>query len=234
KKLKQVFINLQKAIRVQNRLDEKKLISMGYKGKIYNIPPFINIPKKTSSTKSERFIALSVSRLSIKHKGIDLLCEVIEKTLNKTDKIIFYIVGSGDDGETLIRNLENKYPKNVKWFGFIDETILYKIYQRSNLFISTSRGENFGINVGEAQISGLPTIAFDVMGSQDIITNKIQGELIKPFDVNKFSNSIIKFYDFYNKNEAGYKNLKKKISDISIKRYNYKLIIKLLIKMFID
>jgi len=234
KMLKFYFVRQTKIIRIQNLADFKRLKQIGYKGKIYNIPPFINLPKKIRLHKAKRFIVLSVSRLSIKHKGIDLLCDVIEKTINKNNEILFYIVGSGDDGEPLVRDLENKYPKNVKWLGFVDEKYLYKLYQQASLFISTSRGENFGINVAEAQVNGLPTIAFNVMGSQDILTEKIQGTLVEPFNTAKFSDEIIKSYKFYKKDIKKYIKLKLRISNMAIKKYNYKIISNKITKMFIN
>ena len=55
------------------------------------------------------------------------------------------------------------------------------------------------------------------MGSQDIITEKIQGTLVEPFNTARFSEEIIRFYKFYKKDIKKYINLKLRIFNMAIK-----------------
>ncbi len=223
-------------IRVQNKTDRASLLRLGYKGKIYTVPPhvFDKITIRKHDIENKDFIALFVGRLSIKHKGLDLLSEIIDKTLQKNREIQFHIVGSGDGGEHLVRDLVRKYPKNVKWDGFLSEEDLDKEYRRSSIFLSTSRGENFGISLGEAQGYGIPGIAFRVMGSEDILTKKIQGRLVKPFDINEYSKSIIEYFTQWKKDRKMYMQNKIKISKIASSLYSDEVVVPSMARMFND
>ena len=71
-------------IRVVNESDGIKFRKMGYKGGLYSITDFINVKSyynKSTAQNNKRFVVLFVGRLSIQHKGIDLLEEIINKTL---------------------------------------------------------------------------------------------------------------------------------------------------------
>ncbi|MDE1834965.1 MAG: hypothetical protein KGH64_06550, partial [Candidatus Micrarchaeota archaeon] len=71
-------------IRVVNYSDGDKLLKMGYKGRLYKITDFINVKAGAEKVRINRkkFTALFVGRLSINHKGIDLLSQIIEKLLD--------------------------------------------------------------------------------------------------------------------------------------------------------
>lgn len=230
--LRSHFITNLENVRIQNSTDEKLLKHFGYAGKIYNIPPHIfdKEPEKVTINKKE-FIVLFVGRLSIEQKGIDLLKNIIELTLQKSDKVKFYIVGSGEDGENIVKTLVVQYKNNVKWFGFVSDKGLKDMYNRSSLFIFPSRGENFGISLGEAQTYGLPAVAYNVMGSKDILNKNFLGDLIEPFNTNKFANKIIKYYLIWKKNPSRYKYLRTKIKNYTVYKYNNSVFIKEMEKM---
>ena len=230
--LRSHFITNLENIRIQNSTDEELLKQFGYSGKIYNIPPHIfdKEPEKVFTNKKE-FIVLFVGRLSIEQKGIDLLKNIIESTLQKSNRIKFYIVGSGEDGENIVKTLVAKYRNNVKWFGFVSDKELKSLYNKSSLFIFPSRGENFGISLGEAQTYGLPAVAYNVMGSKDILNKNFLGALIKPFNIDKFANKIIEYYFIWKKNPSQYKYLKNKIKNYTVYMYNNTAFIKEMKKM---
>jgi len=206
-------------IHVINNDDVLKLKEWHYEGKVYYIPHFsYKISKKTENN-SKKFIALFVGRLHIRHKGLDLLSKIIEDVLNKNKKIIFHIVGCGEDGEHLIRTLAQKYPKNVKWFGFLSDKKLDYEYKKSSIFVFPSRIESFGLTLLEAQSNGLPAIAFNVKGPSSIMAKQYQGRIIESFNTDQFSNMILKYYKLW-KNK-GYYTLKKKIARNIKENYGY-------------
>ena len=223
--------NLENA-RIQNSTDKKFLKQFGYRGKIYNIPPHIfdDEPKKVATNKKE-FIALFVGRLSIEQKGIDLLKDIIDLTLKKENGIKFYIAGSGEEGESIVKTLATTYKDNVKWFGFVSDKELKNMYNKSSLFIFPSRGENFGISLAEAQTYGLPAVAYNVMGSKDILNKNYLGDLIEPFNIDKFVNKIIRYYFIWKKNPLNYAHLKTKIKNYTVYKYNNKKFVEEMKKM---
>ncbi len=219
-------------IRVVNEADGEKLRNMGYKGQIYKITDFVNVGRTKVRINKNRFIVLFVGRLSIEHKGVDFLIEIINKVLKLNSNIFFDIVGSGDNGEKIVMNLVKKNPNNVKWLGFINEKMLSKEYAKANLLLFPSRFESFGLSLAEGQAYGLPAVAFNVRGPNVIIKNNLQGALIEPFHVNLMVSEVIKYYKLWKNNKKDYFRIKQSISKIITRRFGQDTIMPKIINMF--
>lgn len=220
-------------IHVLNNSDQKILKKIGYKGNIYKIPNFLYYKKsdiKIQDNKN-RFIVLFGGRLTVYTKGIDLLTEIIKKVISGNKKILFQIFGSGEDGQKIIENLAKEYPENINYLGFISNKDLEDKYKNSSLYIMTSRSETFSLVTLEAQAHGLPVIAFDIKGPNDII-NKSSGSIIKTFDTEAFSNKILKYYNLWKNGKLNIK-YKKRITNYTFNKYSDKKIIPKIKKMFI-
>ena len=191
------------------------------------IPNFTyNQPNSSAITvNKQRFVVLFVGTLLKMEKGLDFLSEIIDKTMYKTDKIYFNIIGPEGDAEALMRRLTEKYPKNVQKLGFMNEKELKKQYSNADLFILTSRKETFGLALLEAQSHGLPAVCFDVGGPSDIISENFQGRLIKNFNTERFADAIFQYYLEWATKRTGYLNLKRKINRVIIRKFNKKGII---------
>jgi len=66
----------------------------------------------------------------------------------------------------------------VKWHGHIENKYILKILSQQDLFISTAKWETLPFNILEAQVVGLPVIAFSIPGPKDIIINGTTGLLV--------------------------------------------------------
>lgn len=66
-------------------------------------------------------------------------------------------------------------------------TFIFDCYQKSSILISTSLFEPFGLVIPEAMSCGLPVVAYDCQyGPADIISDGVDGFLIKQDDINAF------------------------------------------------
>ncbi len=219
-----------KYFHVINGRDER-LIKAHYKNAtVYSIPNFVKSPNKKLAVNKKEFIVLFVGRLDKNQKGIDLLYKTIESVLETTDKVVFHIVGSGGDGEYLITELARKYPRQVKKLGFLDSSDLEDEYIKASLFVLPSRFESFGLSLVEAQSYGLPAVAFDVEVIQEVLKNRHQGALIKPFDSIKFAGEIEGYKGLWEYGKIDLK-LKQMITEYIKFRYRKNKIIGQLIKM---
>ncbi len=198
--------------------------------KVYLIPNFYELKNARVTTKTDKFVVLFAGRLSVREKGIDLLAKIIESTLNANGSIIFHIAGSGD-GEGILRGLEKKYKKNVFYLGHLSAARLKKEYATSNLFISTSRFEAFGITIIDAQANGLPVIAFTTAGSNDIIKKGFQGICIGNLDTGLFAKRIISHYALWQKDKRHYNSLKVRISKNTVGIYSYSKVTRDIVNM---
>lgn len=136
-----------------------------------------------------------VSRLA-DQKGIDILGRVVDNLAQDpeiTSKIKINIFGSGDEkNENIVKNLAKKY-SFVKYFGHVENKLIPNILSRQDLFITTAKWETLPFNVLESQAVGLPVIAFDIPGPNDIIRNGKTGILVKTKDEGGFLKAIKDF-----------------------------------------
>jgi glycosyltransferase involved in cell wall biosynthesis len=218
-------------IHVINSLDKKALEKIGYHGNVYFIPLFTYSEPRGLKLNDKRFVSLFVGRLAVYQKGIDLLAKVAENTLNKNTNINFHIVGSGDEGRDIITKLVAKFPKNVKWSGFLSDRKLVTAYENANLFLLSSRYEGFPTVILEAQSYGLPVIAFDSKGSTEVIKDAVQGSLVETFDIDEFSRLILKYYADWKSSKFKYRNTKSRILKYVQNRYGERVIMPKVRKM---
>lgn len=219
-------------LRIINDLDAQKLRKMGYKGTLYAITDFINVKDSTKThVDAKNFTVLFIGRLSVIHKGIDILGDVIDKVIAKNNKVVFHIVGSGDGGEDMVREMVKRHPKNVKWLGFVNERTLVKEFQDASLFAFPSRFESFGVSLAEAQAYGLPAVSFDVRGPKLVMKDKIQGKLIEPFDADAFASQVLNYYKMWERDKKAYAALKSSISRVVLSRFGEKVIFPKLVRM---
>lgn len=221
-------------IHVLNNSDQRLLKKYGYKGNIHEIPNFLYFKKDNIKTYSNKikFIVLFGGRLAIYQKGIDLLVDIINKVLDKNKNIDFHIFGSGEDGQELVENLAKIYPENVKYLGFVPNEKVDAEYKISSLYIMTSRIEAFPAVILEAQAHGLPVIAFDIKGPNDIIAD-FSGFVVKTFNTESFSNKILEYYDLWEKEKLNTK-YKDRITNHIFSKYADKIVIPKIQKMLMD
>lgn len=68
---------------------------------------------------------------------------------------------------------------------------IFEEYIRNSILLLTSRYEPFGLVIPEAMSCGLPIVAFDCpYGPADIITNEVDGYLIKNRDIDDYVNKV--------------------------------------------
>lgn len=220
---------------VTNTFDEKnlqKLLPSKKIIKIYNsllVNEFTKLGKQhiySFKWNRDKYNILWVARLS-EQKGVPDLLRIVD-ALNSSEhgkKIVFNIIGDGDVNlKKQIVDFKNKW-NNINFFGSVEYKYLSNIYSNNDLFISTSKWESFSYSVLEAQIYGLPVIAFDIPGPRDIIVSNKTGLLVTNDD--EFVEMIIKI--LINPRIFDSKAIKKIIKD----KFNPKKIYKQLWEMFL-
>ena len=116
-----------------------------------------------------------VSRL-VEHNGLDLIKEVMEKSLWERD-VQYVVLGSGEwQYETFFRELHNKYPDKVGvTIGFVPD-LARKIYAGADLFLMPSKSEPCGLSQMVALRYGTLPIVRETGGLKDSITDCGDGE----------------------------------------------------------
>lgn len=188
--------------------------------KIHIIHPGAEIPPRNQPHQAETFrqkfnlkdskILLSVGRL-IPRKG---LAEFIENSfldiLSTDPKITLVIIGSDPQNalskktsvKEKIRKLifKNRLEEKILLLGKVDDDILQKAYNESDLFIfplvdTPGDVEGFGMVAIEAASFGLPIVAFGVGGVKDAIIDEETGYLVKPGNYKHLTSLVIDHFN---------------------------------------
>ena len=112
-------------------------------------------------------------------KRVEYLIDLAKYLINKQySGFNILIVGDGDQYEFLVQetkkfNLENY----ITFAGFQNNVERY--YNEFDIFINPSQEECLSIALIDAGISGIPSVAFDVGGNNEIIINAHTGYIVK-------------------------------------------------------
>ena len=133
---------------------------------------------------------LFVGRLNMQNKGLDYLIPIMKRVLKIYSDVELTVVGDGPDKSALERLvLDNGLEASIKLVG--QNSDVKKYYQEANIVLVPSRWEGFGVVLIEAMACGTPVIAYKNKGPSEIISNNVDGILIKKYEVEEFANAVI-------------------------------------------
>jgi glycosyltransferase involved in cell wall biosynthesis len=130
---------------------------------------------KEHSNENSVFKILCVGRL-VQQKRFDLLIYALAQLVRENKKIELHIVGDGplkDELEQLA--VTEKTQQYVHFHGWLDKNELKKQYRDSDVFVLPSIEEGMPNVVLEAMASGLPIIASNVSGNNELVRNNHNG-----------------------------------------------------------
>lgn len=176
-------------------LSAKKKVST-YNKKILVIPNSLPFSASHLALLKELRIIM-VGRLS-QEKGYDRLIPIAESLQGKYVNWHIDIYGDGEQFE-MLRNLyiENGVDEFVRLRGSVKNVI--KEYLASSILIMTSYTEAFPMVLLEAKSCGLPVVAYECEGTNEIIRNGIDGYIIPNNDFVEFVNKTSELMESYEK-----------------------------------
>ena len=129
--------------------------------------------KKELGIDEDSFVIFFREQLAL--KGTDYIVEALKK-LNIDEKIT--LLTCSEVG--LLDEIKDKY--DIIELGNIDENMIIKCYQASDLFVMPSLGESFGMMAVEAMASSLPVVIFDNTALPFVTNAPEIGVLVKNLD----------------------------------------------------
>lgn len=117
-----------------------------------------------------------------KRKGGELVHEIVR--LLPKDQYQLVVFGNCDD--------RVKYEKyDTVFLGSVhDPAEMRKIYAMSDVFIAPSVQENLANTVMEALACGTPVVAFDIGGMPDMVVDRVNGRVVRPFSCSEYAQAI--------------------------------------------
>ena len=175
---------------------------------VYNVIPDVKNEKGEISIREElnlpldKFIVLSIVRFSFAKNIADTLA--IAELLKFDKRFLFVLVGDGETREEIENEIKKKELNNVLLTGFKNNPLDY--IAASNVYLSTSRWEGLPYSLIEASMMGLPAVATNVVGNNEVVKNNFNGKLFNPGDLKTAVNNIIEIctdnnlFKIYSKN----------------------------------
>ena len=179
--LRKLVYRFSNALIVQTRYDKEKYNRLSNTFVINNPLNFKNIIR--NDPRDEKII-LAVGRLN-RQKGFDRLIEAFSHLDKKGWKLV--IIGEGCERSNLEKLIFDLNLKDyISMPGRTKE--IEKWYKKASVFVLSSRNEGFPNVLCEAMAYGCACVSFDcISGPNEIITDKIDGYLIKNGDVDALS-----------------------------------------------
>ena len=151
---------------------------LGFRQKsIHVVEPGISHSFHPSLNKSEFPLVVIAGRLS-PYKQIDRVINVINKVRSTVPNVKLEIIGEGPDYGR-IRNVIESLPDGswVSLRGRVSENELVDTYQRAWVTASASLSEGWGMTLTEAARCGTASVASNIPGHVDAVSNGVSGYL---------------------------------------------------------
>jgi glycosyltransferase involved in cell wall biosynthesis len=138
----------------------------------------------------EQVLLVTVGRL-VARKAVDQLIYILKDT-GKPDAHLV-IIGSGPQEQALREKAgELGLTERVHFLGQTDERDKFRLLKMSDIFVSASQHEGFGLVFLEAMASGLPIVCYGYGGQTDFLVDEITGHVVPLNDMSLFTDSCRK------------------------------------------
>ncbi len=200
--LKKYYIKNKDIIVTGNGVDEK----------------FFNDKNNKSNDRQKNI--LFVGRID-REKGVFDLIECAKYIFSTRSDIFFNLAGKGRDLKKLLKKIKKaKIQNRFIFLGQVEKYHIVILYQNASIFVLPSYHEGLPGVILEAMSCGLPIIATDVRGNQDLISQGENGILIPPRDPKKMADELKRLLEDKKLMEFLGKNARKTI----IEKYTWKVV----------
>ena len=157
-----------------------------------------NIRESLQISPDKKVIALGAREVTDRHKGIPEFLEALAKRSELAEQCVILLFGEGE--------LDLPDHLNVKVLGRLNSAEeLAQVYASSDVFVSPSAMETFGMVLTEAQACGTPVVAFDVGGVPDAVSEECAEFLVPNGDFESLLNAVGKVFEKSSKGDGGWR-----------------------------
>ena len=137
----------------------------------------------------DALVFLNVARYSPQKAQVDLV-RAMERVAPEVPGAALLLVGWGDCEEEIGREIRRR---NLEDRVFLTGRVgtVHEYYALADVFVLPSRIEGFGIVLLEAMAAGLPAIATDIPGVNEVVRDGDSGILVRPADPDGLAEAMI-------------------------------------------
>ena len=153
-------------------------------------------------------------------KGFKELSESLHKISKKDIELVVF--GSSEPKESQNFGFRTHYLGTLH-----DDVSLVTLYSAADVMIVPSLQENLSNVIMESLACGTPVVAFNIGGNSDMIENKINGYLAKPFDTNDLAYGIEWIL-----NTPNYDELRRSARKKVVQEFDSRIVVKKYIELY--
>ena len=187
--------------RIAVSLPAMEYVSRFYKAEYEIIPNGVDVDRfATPCDPIERFNDGKINLLFLgrleRRKGLKYLLMAYGRLKWRYPNIRLIIVGEGNPGEDALSVIGEKSLEDVEFVGSVPYEEIPRYYQTADIFCAPNTGrESFGIVLAEAMAANKPIVASNIDGFNHVVTNGIEGLLVKPKDDGELAFAIQRLLD---------------------------------------
>lgn len=146
---------------------------------------------KINQFKDGKINLLFVGRLD-KRKGIEYLLKAYQRLSQLEPGVRLIIIGEGPEKEKARDYVREEKLKEVKFLGYVGSQDLPSYYATADIFCSpATHGESLGVVLLESMASGLPMVAFDNPGYENVFPGFARGFLVPRRNVSALTQALL-------------------------------------------
>lgn len=150
-------------------------------------------PRSKYGFREDEVILTTLGRL-VARKANDQLISMVAALKNEALRLV--IMGSGPQEEFLKEEAQKMgVGSQVSFMGFVDDTEKFELLEMSDIYVSTSQHEGFGLVFLEAMHCGLPIVCYDHGGQTDFLRDDETGFVVKLNDEAAFKERLRQLVD---------------------------------------
>ncbi|MFA6184292.1 MAG: glycosyltransferase family 4 protein [Parcubacteria group bacterium] len=160
-------------------------------GVIFNGTDIDNFYPDESLKNNDKFIITMGGTRITARKGINYLIEALSVLIPKYPNLFLRLVGEGNEKDNLKELVKELRLDNVVEFvGLISREKIVPYYQEAKLFVLPSLNEGMSNAMLEALAVGLPIIATETGGTDELVEDGINGFVVKMKDAQDLAEKI--------------------------------------------
>ncbi len=149
-----------------------------------NRPPAGVASRQEYGFEDDELLLVTVGRL-VARKGIDKLISMMEGFKNQRVRLL--VMGTGPQEQFLKEETQKRQlGDKIVFMGYVEEAEKFRVLRMSDLYVSTSQHEGFGLVFLEAMACGLPVVCYDHGGQTDFLRDAKTGYMVTLNDLELF------------------------------------------------